>query len=223
MLRKWSRIGKRREGGAKLRFYAWVKREILNAIVRPTISQRSGSFVDQRTRATSALGSGHRGEPEGHKGATEHSSALREQGASRFPRSVWACFLWMLTRRGWDVKVELRRPLKEKTGLDGCSANIEQRSKTDIGVGSKSVVLQIHKSQQQIINDSRAFLVVWSRRTLNLVSNCRNLPSASPSLEKDGCTHTVKSVLQHTKRSNNFASQVGSHEIHFLRTKHPEE
>lgn len=86
---------------------------------------------------------------------------------------------------------------------------------TAIGVRSKSVVLQFHKLQQQTVNDSRYSPALWSHRILTLVSNCGNLHSASPSLEKGGCRHTVKSVFQPTKCSNCFASRVGSQEIRF--------
>ena len=60
---------------------------------------------------------------------------------------------------------------------------------------------------------------MFPRRILTLVSNCRNLRSASPSFLKDGCTHTVKSVLRLTKRPNNVTPRISAHEIHFCHTK----
>ena len=74
-------------------------------------------------------------------------------------------------------------------------------------------------SLQQIRNDEGAFPALFPRRILTLVSNCRNFRSASPSFSKDGCTHTVKSVLRLTKRPNNVTPRISAHEIHFCHTK----
>ena len=74
-------------------------------------------------------------------------------------------------------------------------------------------------SLQQIRNDEGAFPALFPRRILTLVSNCRNFRSASPSFSKDGCTHTVKSVLRLTKRPNNVTPRITAHEIHFCHTK----
>ena len=74
-------------------------------------------------------------------------------------------------------------------------------------------------SLQQIRNDEGAFPALFPRSILTLVSNCRNFRSASPSFSKDGCTHTVKSVLRLTKRPNNVTPRISAHEIHFCHTK----
>ena len=74
-------------------------------------------------------------------------------------------------------------------------------------------------SLQQIRNDEGAFPALFPRSILTLVSNCRNFRSASPSFSKDGCTHTVKSVLRPTKRPNNVTPRISAHEIHFCHTK----
>ena len=100
-----------------------------------------------------------------------------------------------------------------------CSAILARTCDTAIRVGSKSVVLILHKSQQQAVNDSRASPTGCPYRILTLLSNYENLLSALPSLKEDGCTHTVKSVLQPAKRSSYFATRVGSHKIRFSHSK----
>ena len=74
-------------------------------------------------------------------------------------------------------------------------------------------------SLQQIRNDEGAFPALFPRRILTLVSNCRNFRSASPSFSKDGCTHTVKSVLRLTKRPNNVTARISAHESTFVTQK----
>ena len=74
-------------------------------------------------------------------------------------------------------------------------------------------------SLQQITNDGSAFPALFPRRILTLVSNCRNLRSASPSFSKDDCIHTVKSVLRLAKRSNNVTPRISAHKIHFSHAK----
>ena len=74
-------------------------------------------------------------------------------------------------------------------------------------------------SLQQIRNDEGAFPALFPRRILTLVSNCRNLRSASPSFSKNGCRHTVKSVLRLAKRPNNVTPRISAHEIHFSHAK----
>ena len=88
---------------------------------------------------------------------------------------------------------------------------------------SKSAVkawfYNLTNSLQKITNDEGAFPALVPRRILTLVSNCRNLRSASPSFSKDGCTHTVKSVLRLAKRPNNVTPRISAHEIHFSHAK----
>ena len=88
---------------------------------------------------------------------------------------------------------------------------------------SKSAVkawfYNLTNSLQKITNDKGAFPALVPRRILTLVSNCRNLHSASPSFSKDGCTHTVKSVLRLAKRPNNVTPRISAHEIHFSHAK----
>ena len=83
----------------------------------------------------------------------------------------------------------------------------------------KAWFYNLTNSLQQIRNDEGAFPALFPCRILTLVSNCRNLRSASPSFSKDGCTHTVKSVLRLTKRPNNVTPRISAHEIHFCHTK----
>ena len=66
-------------------------------------------------------------------------------------------------------------------------------------------------------NQGRLGLDYWRRSST--VCHCRNFRSASPSFSKDGCTHTVKSVLRLTKRPNNVTPRISAHEIHFCHTK----
>ena len=55
----------------------------------------------------------------------------------------------------------------------------------------KAWFYNLTNSLQQITNDEGAFPALVPRRILTLVSNCRNLRSASPSFSKDGCIHTI--------------------------------
>ena len=75
----------------------------------------------------------------------------------------------------------------------------------------KAWFYNLTNSLQQIMNDEGVFPVLFPRRILTSVSNCRNLRSASPSFSKDGCTHRVKSVLRLAKRQNKFTLQIGAH------------
>lgn len=91
---------------------------------------------------------------------------------------------------------------------------------TAIIVGIRKGVLYIHNSRQQMVNDSRPFRALFSRRILILVPNCRKLRRASPSLEKDSCTQTEYSVLTPAKRSKWFAAPVETHEFHVHTAEH---
>ena len=83
----------------------------------------------------------------------------------------------------------------------------------------KARFYNLTNSLQQTMNDEGAFPALFPRRILTLVSNCRNLRSASPSFSKDGCIHTVKSVLRLAKRPNNVTPRISAHEIHFSHAK----
>ena len=83
----------------------------------------------------------------------------------------------------------------------------------------KAWFYNLTNSLQQITTDEGTFPALFPRRKLTLVSNCRNLRSASPSFSKDGCTHTVKSVLRLAKRPNNVTPRISAYEIHFSHAK----
>ena len=94
------------------------------------------------------------------------------------------------------------------------------KCKTTIGVGSKTRFYNPTNLLQRTLVNARDFPVLFSRRILPLVSNCRNLRNASPFFSKDGCTHAMKSVLRLAKRQNDFKLQTNSHKIHFSHAKH---
>ena len=83
----------------------------------------------------------------------------------------------------------------------------------------KAWFYNLKNSLQQTVNDEGVFPALFPRRILILVSNCRNLCSASPSFSKDGCIHTVKLVLRLAKRPNNFTPWISAHEIHLSYAK----
>ena len=83
----------------------------------------------------------------------------------------------------------------------------------------KAWFYNLTNSLQQIMNDEGAFPALFPCSILTLVSNCRNVHSASLSFSKDGCIHTVKSVLRLAKWPNNFTSQISAHEIHLSYAK----
>ena len=56
----------------------------------------------------------------------------------------------------------------------------------------KAWFYNLTNSLQQTMNDEGVFPALFARRILTLVSNCRDLRSASPSFSKDGSTHTMK-------------------------------
>ena len=72
---------------------------------------------------------------------------------------------------------------------------LAHKCNTAIGVGNKNMVLQLHKSQQQILNPSGAFPALDSHKRLPLVSNYGNLHSVSPSVEEDSSTDILKSAF----------------------------
>ena len=96
-------------------------------------------------------------------------------------------------------------------GAERCSRII---AKQPLDSAVKAWFYKLTNSLQQTINNARVFPVLFSHRILTFVSNCRNLCSASPSLLKDGCKHTMKSVLRLAKRPNNLTPRIWAHEIH---------
>ena len=107
-------------------------------------------------------------------------------------------------------------PHKNKNPAERCSRII---AKPPWELAVKAWFYNLTNSLQQTTNDEGAFLALLPRRILTLVSNCRNLRSASPSFSKDGCVHTVKSVLKLAKRPSNVTPRISAHEIHFSHAK----
>ena len=70
-----------------------------------------------------------------------------------------------------------------------------------------------------MMNDLRAFPPLFLYRMLTLVSNYRILCSALLSFRNDGYTYIVKSILQLTKRLDDFTPQINSLKIRFAYTK----
>ena len=87
--------------------------------------------------------------------------------------------------------------------MDGNTDGAERCSRIIAKPPSESAVkarfYNLTNSLQQTMNDEGAFPALFPHRILTLVSNCRKLRSASPSFSKDGCIHTVKSVLRLAK------------------------
>lgn len=71
-----------------------------------------------------------------------------------------------------------------------------------------------------MITNARDFLFSFSCMILTLVSNYRNVCNASPSLDKDSCMHTMKSILQTAKHPNDVVPRVGFHRIDFSHRKY---
>ena len=79
----------------------------------------------------------------------------------------------------------------------------------------RSLFSKFKNSLQKTTNDPKDFPVFFSGGILILLSNCRNLRSASPSFSKVRYTNTVKSVLRLAKHPHNFTPRFNCHESTF--------
>ena len=62
---------------------------------------------------------------------------------------------------------------------------------------------------------------LWVCSAMTLVPSYENLRNTLPSLEEDGCIHTIQSVLWPTKHSSCFTTRVNSHKICSSHSKKP--
>ena len=90
---------------------------------------------------------------------------------------------------------------------------------TAIGVGSKSMVLQYDKLATANKERRRSFSGFVSTQDIDFSIKLQKFSQRFAVFSKDGCTHTVKSVLRLTKRPNNVTPRISAHEIHFCHTK----